>query len=263
MPEKEVIRSRSNALLKRVGSVIAGMDKSTVVLEGDRMVDEALEARWDMEAILVAEDREERIAGLEAVGQHPRAVDGDLLARVGSLKGAPGILALCPCPPVRDVAELDASPRSLCLVVWGVADPGNLGALARSAEAAGASALLVGAGGVSPWHPAALRGSMGSLLRLPVYGGHSAETIYGILTRKGFRQVRASTRGGVAPMDQDWEGPIALWVGGETGSFPTDQKGQAFEDVTIPTAGGTESLNVTVAGSLLLFSAGRVENGPS
>ncbi|MAE27543.1 MAG: RNA methyltransferase [Planctomycetota bacterium] len=259
MVEKEVIRSRSNALLKRVGAVIKGKDSAALLLEGDRLVDDALAAGWRMDAVLVAEERSERLAELAAAGLGPRAVDGDLLASVGTLKGAPGIVALCQRPPLHAVEDLPAGERDLCLVVWGVADPGNLGALARSAEAAGATALVVGAGGVSPWHPAALRGSMGSLLRLPVYGGAEAQAVHAALARLGFSQMRAHTRGGREPGELDWGGPTALWIGGETGSFPAEFTEGDFLAVTIPTAAGAESLNVAVAGSLLLFAAGRVQ----
>ncbi|HJO25828.1 MAG: hypothetical protein CMK00_04615 [Planctomycetes bacterium] len=262
MVEKEVIRSRSNGLLKRVGAVLAGKDTANVVLEGDRLIDDALAAGWQAEAILVAEERGDRLAELARAGHGPRAVEGELLARVGTMKGAPGILALCRRPALHPVERLTAQERALCLVVWGLADPGNLGALARSAEAAGASALVVGAGGVSPWHPAALRGSMGSLLRLPVYGGGGPEAVYETLHSRGFSQVRASTRGGADPQKTDWSGPLALWIGGETGSFPEELAECDFVDVTIPTVAGAESLNVTVAGSLLLFAAGRASSAP-
>ena len=77
------------------------------------------------------------------------------------------------------------------------------------------------------------------------------------LREHGFRQVRAATRGGAAPSEFDWSGRIALWVGSETGALPEDCA--PFEQVTIPMKGAVESLNVTVAASLLLFAAGRSE----
>jgi tRNA G18 (ribose-2'-O)-methylase SpoU len=69
--------------------------------------------------------------------------------------------------------------------------------------------------------------------------------------------VRAATRGGASPSDFDWTGRVALWVGSETGALP--EAGSHFEGVTIPMRGSVESLNVTVAASLLLFAAGRAE----
>jgi tRNA G18 (ribose-2'-O)-methylase SpoU len=72
------------------------------------------------------------------------------------------------------------------------------------------------------------------------------------------RQVAAVTRGGTELAEFDWSGPIALWIGAETGDAP--DAALDFEGVTIPMAGGAESFNVTVAASLLLFSAGRVSS---
>jgi TrmH family RNA methyltransferase len=141
------------------------------------------------------------------------------------------------------------------LVVAGVADPGNLGALARSAEAAGVRALILLSGGTSPWNAKALRGSMGSLLRLPVVIAEDALQVGRELGDRGIRQAVAATRGGEAPASFDWKGPIALWVGSETGTLP--DSGRGLEPLTIPMSGEVESLNVTVAASLLLFAAGR------
>ena len=111
MVEKEVIRSRSNGLLKRVGAVLAGKDTANVVLEGDRLIDDALAAGWQAEAILVAEERGDRLAELARAGHGPRAVEGELLARVGTMKGAPGILALCRRPALHPVERLTAQER--------------------------------------------------------------------------------------------------------------------------------------------------------
>lgn len=149
--------------------------------------------------------------------------------------------------------ELDAGPTSLVAVAAGIGDPGNLGALARAAEAAGASALVVTGSGCSPWNEKALRGSMGSLLRLPV--AVVREGVVDALARLSFRQVRAATRGGVSLDAFNWSGPVALWLSSETGALPPEA--ETFEGVSIPMARGVESLNVAAAAAVLLFAAGR------
>ena len=168
------------------------------------------------------------------------------------MAGAP---SLAQRPRVVDPAQVEHGPSALVLVVCGVADPGNLGALARSAEAAGASALAVVRGGARPFTARALRGSMGSLLRLPVIEAADPTALAETFTSSGLRQVAAATRGGQAFDEADWSGPLALWVAGETGALPA--VASTFQAVTIPTAGAVESLNVSVAASLLLFAAGR------
>ena len=254
----EVIRSRANPLLKQVGAALAGRAPEWVVLEGDRLIEDALRAGWVLDTVLVAENRPDRAAALGALTD-VRLVEPDALSRVSALKTSPGILALATTPEGWPVDALDLGERALVLVVAGVSDPGNLGALTRAAEAAGAGALVVVAGGASPWHPRALRGSMGSLLRLPVVLVGEADEAASGLAGLGIRNVVAATRGGVPLSSFDWSGPVALWVGGETGRAP--EVCSTFEGVTIPMAGSVESLNVTVAASLLLFAAGRVEVG--
>jgi TrmH family RNA methyltransferase len=258
MHSDTVIRSRSNPLVKRVGAALAGKLDGVLVLEGERLVDDALRAGLPLELVLVSEARPALVRTLAE--QVPlRVVDDELLQRVSLLRTSPGVLALAARPraPGLDAWRLDA--RTLLLVTAGIGDPGNLGALARSAEAFGAQGLIA-LGGVAPWNPKALRGSMGSLLRLPVQVGEDAATVAAELERRGVRQVRAATRAGVDASTFDWRGPLALWVSGETGELPEAARG--FEPVSIEMAGRVESLNVTVATSLLLWAAGRVRVAP-
>lgn len=260
MSAKPVIESRTNPLLKRVGAVAAGHDRDSILLEGERLVVDALAAGWRIELLLVDAGRGGDPERFEGEIADRRVVATGLLDRVSTLKSAPGVLALAPPPVEKRLADLEMPSNALLLVVAGIADPGNFGALARSAEAAGAFALCVLPGGVTPWNAKALRGSMGSLLRLPVCTPESAEDLARDLAALGVRSVAAETRGGTPWRNFDWTGQVALWVGAETGLAP--DRTREFESVSIPMAGSAESLNVTVATALLLFAAGRAEGGP-
>ncbi len=254
MSSRSVIRSRANSELKRVGAVRAGREPGVLLLEGDRLVDEALAAGLALEALFLAESRLERAAQLEGSGVRVSLVADQLLGRVSALVTSPGILALCASPPPPSRSTLAPASDALVLVAAGIADPGNLGALARSAEAAGVGALCLAEGGASPWSAKALRGSMGSLLRVPVHCFETAQSALAALPEH--RHVRAATRGGASARGFDWSGPLALWVGGETAGLPPACA--SLEPVSIPMAAGVESLNVTAAVSVLLFAAGRV-----
>jgi TrmH family RNA methyltransferase len=256
MPSDSTIRSRAHPLIKRVGAVQAGREPGTIVLEGDRLIDDAIGAGLVLEALLVSDDRLDRAEKLERADQPVQLVDAALMQRVSALKTSPGTLALCPAPSSVSIEDLDLTGDALVLVVAGVADPGNLGALARCVEAFGARAMIVARGGASPWNDKALRGSMGSLLRLTVSCGSTAEEIANALRSRGVRQASAATRGGKAPQRFDWSGPLALWLTSETGALPP--AASDFESITIPMSGGVESLNVTVAAALLLFASGRM-----
>lgn len=257
MEGRETIRSSANPLVARVRAALAGREAGTLVLQGDRLVDDALASRVAIEVALVADDRDERAGELARRGVAVQRVARDLLARVSSLATSPGCIALCAEPRSIDVGTMQLDARTLVLVVAGVGDPGNLGAIARAGEAFGASALVVARGGASPWNEKALRGSMGSLLRLPVAFGGEASDYARELERRGARQALASTRGGLDPRTFDWRGPLALWTSGETGE--TGSYAARFERLTIPIAPRVESLNVAVATAVLLFASGRVQ----
>jgi TrmH family RNA methyltransferase len=256
------ITSASNSTVKHVRGVAAGKLDGAVLLEGERLVRDAIRSGLNLDLLLVSDAREPLADEFEAAGLGPLLIEDSLLARIGKLKNGDGVLAIGLAPEMEDVATslpkiFEAQPDALVFVAAGIAEPGNLGALARSAEAAGAAAMIHVKGNVSPWNPRALRGAMGSLFRLPVLGASSAPEAAAALAASGVRVVRGATRGGAAPSAFDWSGPVALWIGGETGDMSEIE--QQFEAVTIPMAGAAESLNVTVASSLLLFAAGRAE----
>jgi TrmH family RNA methyltransferase len=260
---REIIRSSAHPLLKRVRAAAHGRARGEMLLEGDRLVDEALRLGLTPEVVLVDEGRSERIAELERAGRSVRAVRAELLASASALQNAPGCLALVPEPRTLALDELPAQADELLVVAAGIQDPGNLGALARTAEAAGATALLVTAGGCSPWNPKVVRGSMGSILRLPIAVIEPGETPVRALAARGYRHVSARTRGGTPLARFTWAGRIALWLSSEVGGFPPEleRASERFEGVTIPMHGAVESLNVTAAAAVLLFAAGRAGGG--
>ncbi|MCC6409275.1 MAG: RNA methyltransferase [Planctomycetes bacterium] len=259
MSPRPVIRSIKNPLLQRAREVLGGRQKQVLALEGDRLIDDARRAGLEFEVVLVAEDRAARADELESLGLAVERVDAETLARVSKLATSPGALALVTAPKPRRLADLAADARTCVLAIAGVADPGNLGALARSAEAIGASGIVVVEGGASPWSEKALRGSMGSLLRVPVFVVGDAPAAARELASRGFRGVAAWTRGGTDYREFDWRGPLVLWVGSETGELPAGLGELAR--VSIPMDGAVESLNVSVATSLLLFEARRAREG--
>ncbi|MEM7517657.1 MAG: RNA methyltransferase [Planctomycetota bacterium] len=263
MKSGELISSKTNASLKRIGAARRGKLEARIVLEGARLVEDALQAGARIETLFVAmrqaawlEDLEDQSAVEEA-----RLVEDSVFDASSGLEHSPGILALAHEPVSAELTQVfEGSSEPLVVAVAGVADPGNLGALARSAEALGAKALLVARGGCSPWNEKALRGSMGSLLRLPIVHGRSADELGVALANLEVRQVAAATRGGESAEDFDWSGSIALWVGAETGDDLFVQPPR-LEPVTLAMEGAAESFNVTVAASLLLYESRRARRG--
>lgn len=244
------IRSRQNPLLKRARAVSAGREPGVMLLEGERLILDAAASGCAFESVLI----ELRAAVPEELSDHPglrRVIDGGLQG-IGSLKHSPGALALAREPERASPARVADEPGGLWLCAAGLSDPTNLGAAARAAEAAGASGLIVARGGVHPFHPRAIRASMGSLLRLPVVEVESK----GALDIEGVHHRFAATRGGVDFRRASWPRPLVLWMGDERGT-PLLTPPKSAEPVSIPMAGRAESLNAATAAAILLFEAAR------
>jgi len=147
--------------------------------------------------------------------------------------------------------------QPLVVVAAGIQDPGNLGGIFRTAEAAGASGALLIEGTADPFSWKALRGSMGSALRLPHVRGLSPSDAIARLRARSLRVVATAATGGTPYTDFDWRGPVAILLGSEGAGLPEPLRRAAEALVTIPLHGSVESLNVGVAAGLLLFEAVR------
>src|SRR5690349_15023344 len=206
MQDEEPIRSRANPVWKRIAQLVAGKDKHLILLEGERLVDDAVATRRAMGPILVSTERRELARKYDELDYPVTFVDPKLFRDLSVLKNSPGIVALCKMPENRRIDTLQLKRDALVLVAHGISDPGNLGALARSADAFGAAALVLTKGSTAPYSDKALRGSMGSLLRIPVAHGWEPAELAARLVELGFRNVCAATRKGADPRVFDWSG---------------------------------------------------------
>jgi TrmH family RNA methyltransferase len=150
--------------------------------------------------------------------------------------------------------------EGLIVVAHGVQDPGNLGSLLRTADAAGAAAFFLTGEAADLTHPRALRATMGSIFRLPAAPAPS-DRIVEALRRRGFRTVGSSPSSPVAYHVERWTGPLALFLGGEGGGLPVELLSRLDASVGIPMRRGVESLSVGAAAAVLLFEAARQRAG--
>jgi TrmH family RNA methyltransferase len=246
------IASAQNPLVKLVGKLARGGRRDArFLLEGKKLVRAGLESGIGVEFALVSRGRagEEALA-LEAKGIEVVELPEKLFARISTVESPEGILAVAR-RPARSQAELPA--EGIVLVSAGIQDPGNLGALARVAEAAGARAFVLMKGSADPFSPKALRGSMGSLLRIPVFETEDLSW----LRKRGFRLAALVPRGGTEFREVDWKPPLALLLGREASGLDEATVAGADLLVTIPMAGAVESLNVATAAALVLYEANR------
>ena len=249
-----LLESPANPFIKRVRRLARGRRRDPrFLLEGRKLVQAALESGVTIECALVSSGRATgEVQALEARGIEVVETTQKLFVSVSSLESPEGILAVAH-RPASSVADLAA--EGVVLVSAGIQDPGNLGALARVAEAAGARALVLLKGSADPYAPKALRGSMGSLLRVPVFEIDDIAA----LRKRGFRLAALVPRGGVDFRGATFRPPIALLLGREASGL--DDTAVAGSDllVTIPMRGTVESLNVATAAALVLYEATRRE----
>ncbi|MEM6797031.1 MAG: RNA methyltransferase [Acidobacteriota bacterium] len=229
-----------------------------MLLEGPHLVGEALEAGLELEAVLATPAFGGTPAGqalIERLPRPPLEVDASLLDAIADSDSPRGLVAIGVKAPAS-LDELSAEDSDSFVFADGLQDPGNVGALARVAEAAGARALLLSAGTVSAAHPRALRASAGSLLRLPVIEGTEPQAVS---ARLGGAWFRLQTRGGSSLYGAEdaallsASGPRILAVGAEGAGLSREVEAAAGFDLTVPLAGQVESLNAAVAAAVVLF----------
>ncbi len=187
------------------------------------------------------------------------APDG-VLARLTAGRDTGAIVALVRRPVPRSLLEVlqeQGSDRPLVLVGVNVEDPGNAGALVRTALAAGAAAYVrVGPG--DPLHPRAVRTSMGSVVKLPLVEHQAWAPALEALRRAGMTLVGAVASGGLPlPVARLGQGGVAVLVGSEASGLPADVRGAADELVTVPMASGVDSFSVNAAAAIILYEVRR------
>ena len=265
------ISSRHNPVVAAFRALAATPDPSgqRVLLDGAHLVGEALDAGLGFEVILVSASR---LAGPDEAGRLARELqqrglpvteaDDRAFDAASPVRSPSGIAAIA-LRSVQSGVDLCAPSDAFVLAIADVQDPGNVGALLRSAEAGGATGAFVTGSSANPFAWKALRGSMGSALRLPVVTGVATDAVLTEMRQASMRTVAAVARGGVDPDAAAWRGRVGLWIGGEGPGLPDDLVERCDARVTIPMAPQVESLNAAVAGAVLVYAARRQRAGGS
>ena len=166
-----------------------------------------------------------------------------------------GILAVCAMP---DAGPMDFHERDWLLVLHEVSDPGNLGTLVRSAEAAGARGVVLVGSTVDPWSPKVVRASAGAVFHVPVWSVGTLDT----LRDAGVRLLGTTSHGSLGSSspdslyDADLSGLVGVVLGNEAHGLPADSAVDGW--ITIEHAGRSESLNVAMAGTVVAMHVARV-----
>jgi TrmH family RNA methyltransferase len=168
-------------------------------------------------------------------------------------QGVAALLKLRSFTPAQMLGRAQEGPL---VVAAGLQDPGNLGTILRSAEAFGAAGIFLTEGTVSPYNSKVLRGSAGSIFRLPFLQISSAQLIP-LLRERGVRLLATSSHQGRPLPEANWRLPLAIFIGNEGSGLPREILHQMDETLMIPQAASVESLNAGVAASIVLYEAAR------
>ncbi|HYT68681.1 MAG TPA: RNA methyltransferase [Vicinamibacterales bacterium] len=275
----ERITSRQNAIVKRfrdlartsrasprVDHAAHAGHAADVLLDGEHLVQEALRCDIPIEIAAFSDKQLENVLSpiariakdVKKRGGRVMSVTDQVLAAMSPVQHPSGVVAIARARPadVRVVMSA-AADRPLVLVLAGLQDPGNVGAIVRAAAAFGASGVVSIEGSANPFSWKALRGAMGGTFRIPIAARGTLPDVIAAAQEHNVRLVAAVPRGGTALPKLDLREPTAIVLGGEGAGLPASTMSAVHETVTIPMRKPVESLNVAIAAAVVLYEATR------
>lgn len=261
-----IVQSKQNSRLKQLRRALAQPLRDTgrsgrllAAIEGPILLAEAARAGLSIHCVFIAQGAEHFLEALSLSAETEiLLLPQDLLNGVLATEAPQAIAALVEPPHWTWVDFLDSNRKRpfLVLVLAALQDPGNLGTILRSAEAFGANGAISLPGTVSAWNPKAVRASAGSVFRIPILPV-SAEECFTHLRQAGVK-IWTTTARAAEPVDLvNLTGPVALLIGNEGSGVSDELAAKADGALTIPCPGPVESLNASVAASILLYEAAR------
>ena len=244
--EKEIITSLNNRMVKEVRELVrkgrTRKERGLFVAEGERLCLEIPEGR--LERLFVSEHYHGRLPALEAPAV---TVSEEVMASMSDTKTAQGVLAI-----VREKLY-DNFSGDFFLILENIQDPGNLGTMFRTAEAAGVSGILMSGGCVDVFSPKVVRSAMGSVFRVPFRITEDLGEELDRLRTRGVRLFAAHLDGKRRHFEASFRGPSGILIGNEANGLCRETAACADELLRIPMHGKTESLNASQAAAVLLY----------
>ncbi|MGB8982995.1 MAG: RNA methyltransferase [Anaerolineales bacterium] len=257
--QKPLITSPGNPLIKQARALRqkkARLESGTFLVEGIHHVGEAVEAGWDVDAVLYAPDllssdfARDLIARL---GPTSQPVSAQVMESLADKDNPQGILAVLRQRKIG-IGDLESVKTAAALVA--PQDPGNVGTILRTLDAVGADALFLLDGGVELYHPTVIRSSMGTIFWKPVAQASFDEFVQ--WSRKGqYQLIGTSARGDVDYRTLVTRAPWVLVLGNEQKGLAPAQREACDVEVSLPMKGRVSSLNLAVAAGVLLYAIQR------
>ena len=253
-----MITSNQNSKIKLVRALLGRAkerrEAGMFVVEGVRLVEEAVKGDWRLETVLFDESLTERgksqVESLKSKGVDVEEISADLMKSISETETPQGILAV-----LQFSNPLISTPLDFVLIPDQIRDPGNLGTLLRSAAATGVQAVLIPPETTDAFAPKVLRAGMGAHFRVPIRE-MGWEEIHQVCKLAGL-QVLLADMDGKSCWEIDLSKPLAIIIGGEAEGASEQARKIANQQISIPMAGNVESLNAGAAGSGLMFEVVR------
>jgi len=251
-------RSARVAAAVKLHRQVARRRSQLFLVEGANLV-EAASRRGLVREIFVTDAAEQRYAALLAAQAAAVYPVTERAAKALSDTVTPaGLVAVCELPSAGLADVLAGAPRLVAVGVE-IGEPGNAGTLVRIADAMGADAVVFAGHSVDPYNGKCLRASAGSIFSVPVVVAPDAGSAITALRAAGLQIMATTVDGEVSLDDADLAGPTAWLFGAEAHGLPTELADQADTRVTIPMAGGAQSLNVAAAAAICLYQSSRAQ----
>jgi TrmH family RNA methyltransferase len=228
-------------------------------IEGVKLLEEALRSGQHLESAFFSESARplaEKLLPQIGARTETLVLPNALFNSIVPSDAPQGVAALVKLAAFSSAQLLDRCTDGPFVVAAGLQDPGNMGTILRSAEAFGAAGIFLTEGTVSPYNSKVLRGSAGSIFRLPFLQISSAELIP-LLRARGVRLLATSSHQGTPLPQISWALPLAIFIGNEGAGLSRELTRQMDETLVIPQASQVESLNAGVAASIVLYEAAR------
>ena len=247
---KTAVRLRDRRERDRTGQTL---------VDGPRELLRALESGVDVVASFVCDelirtaDAEKAVRRLLIAGAKPMRVSPDVIAKVAYGNRSDGVAAIVRIPDTS-LDRVFLVPDALFVVIESVEKPGNLGAILRSADGAGADAVIAADPQTDLFNPNAIRASLGTIFSVPIATATTEATLQWLIANKVL-PIAARVDARRTYTEIDFRGPVAIVLGSEADGLSTAWDDPGVEPVRIPMLGASDSLNVSAAAAVLLYEA--------
>lgn len=233
------------------------------IAEGIRLIEEVIDSGWETECLFLTEKglKGGRAAALVdcLLSRHCRIikVPDVIFDKIASTENSQGVLAVVKKQIIDFSNVLNSKKDPLIVILDSIQDPGNLGSIIRTVDAADWTVVLLTEGCVDVYSEKVVRASMGSLFHVPVIEKCKRDEIFDILREKGIDVLATSLEHSQSYLQTDFSKPLAVIFGNEGNGVSQEMIARADASIHIPLVGKAESLNVAAAAAIILYEAVR------